>query len=165
MNILSLLKNKINTLDGRVLLNGPIIETVEAVGSERSAPTSAEKKTLEEMGIRISMDDDPAHLVGSLLPNGNHKLTIDIDLPCRLEESATPGHFHLFIDKEMSVGQYEGILSSLLSAGVIQGGIYWQLKNNDMTTVRLPGVGKMVYDPNTKEPKLALKPGTYKKDN
>lgn len=82
-------------------------------------------------------DERDANLVSSLLPNGNHAPVIDIDLPCRLVASKTPGHFHLYIDKEMTWGQYSNLLDALKYAGVVEPNYVTVSKKRRMTNVRL----------------------------
>jgi hypothetical protein len=67
---------------------------------------------------------DEANLVSSVTASGLHMPAIDIDLPCRLVESSTPGHFHLFIDKEIEAEKYWQILRALWEAGIVERGFY-----------------------------------------
>lgn len=53
-----------------------------------------------------------------------HMPTLDIDMPCHLKESETPGHFHLLIDRPMSWTQYVKLLSVLEEVGIISTGYY-----------------------------------------
>lgn len=146
-------KDKINTLNERVLLNAPKIESY--VVNDSSNP-----KEMDEIEASISFDDQPAHLVTSMLMNGNHKPTLDIDMPCVLEKSSSEGKYHLFIDKEMSAENYEKLLKVLVDVGIVQHGVLSHQWNKDkLTAVRLPGVKK----PNLTGGATA-KPGNYEKD-
>ncbi len=60
------------------------------------------------------------NLITSELTNGNHAPALDIDLPCQLVESQTPGHFHLYISKEMSWRKYKKLMKSLAKAGILE---------------------------------------------
>jgi hypothetical protein len=82
------------------------------------------------------------NLIGSSLPNGMHAPAIDIDLPCKLYPSRTPGHFHLYIDKEMTWEQYEKILEALTDARVVQRGYYEASKKHRQSFLRAPGIGQ-----------------------
>lgn len=71
-------------------------------------------------------NDDRAALVSSEsacaeLPDV-HFPVLDIDFPCRLVESETPGHHHLFIDKAVTWDAYVGVLAALAAAGIIEPG-------------------------------------------
>lgn len=63
---------------------------------------------------------EAANLVASELENGNHAPALDIDLPCQLIESQTPGHYHLYIAKEMSWRKYKRLLKELAKAGILE---------------------------------------------
>lgn len=67
---------------------------------------------------------DEANLVSSLTASGKHMPAIDIDLPVRVVESSTPGHYHLFIDKEVEAEHYWQILRALYEAGIVERGFY-----------------------------------------
>lgn len=91
---------------------------------------------------RVMVPRDEANLVSSRLVNDKHAPAIDIDLPCELIESSTPGHFHLFIEKEMSWEQYEAILIALTNAGVVEAGYLSASQARQQTFLRRPGVTK-----------------------
>lgn len=55
-------------------------------------------------------------------PNGYHMPAIDIDFPCHLRETETPGHFHLLIDVPMKWEAYVRLLEALVEAGVVEPG-------------------------------------------
>lgn len=54
--------------------------------------------------------------------SGSYYPTLDIDFPCQLQESETPGHHHLLIDKAMTWEQYVVLLQALNYAGIIEDG-------------------------------------------
>lgn len=67
---------------------------------------------------------EEATLIGSQVegwPN-LHMPVLDIDFPCELRESETPGHFHLFIDKPIRWEDYSRLLMALGDAGVLEEG-------------------------------------------
>lgn len=82
-----------------------------------------------------------ANLVSSRLdPEGKlHMPVLDLDFPASLVPSSTPGHFHLYIDKEMDWKTYERLLKALSDAGVIERGYYKASKARKATYVRIPG--------------------------
>lgn len=99
---------------------------------------------------RRVQDTDNPDLVGSLLIEedkpgrygfydiARHAPCIDIDMPCRLEESS-PGRFHLFIDRPLRNHEYEYLLKGMLDAGIIERGFYNSWKDRGQTMLYLPG--------------------------
>ncbi len=65
---------------------------------------------------------NPANLTVSKLDNGNHMPAFDIDMPCRLVPSKSPGHYHMMIDKEMSWENYQLFLNVLSIVGIVERG-------------------------------------------
>lgn len=79
-----------------------------------------------------------ADLISSECVDGQHAPTIDIDLPCRLYESGTPGHFHLYIDQPMSWRKYKKLLKALWKAGVVERSYYKFATARKSSFLRLP---------------------------
>lgn len=79
------------------------------------------------------------NLVTSRVPGGGgHMPVIDLDFPCELVPSASPGHFHLYVNKVISQTQQQALLDGLLSAGLIERGWYDGCVRNGYTRVRHP---------------------------
>lgn len=74
--------------------------------------------------------------------NPMHKPVLDIDLPVKVVESSTPGHHHLYIDKEMTWEDYELLLKVLTLVGIIEPGYYEASVKRKHTSVRLPWIKK-----------------------
>jgi hypothetical protein len=96
---------------------------------------------------RVECAEHEANLVGSRLDSWHlspelHAPVLDIDLPCRLEPSTTPGHFHLYIDKAMKWPDYERLLTVLAEVGIIEPGYADASIRRRQTFVRKPGVVK-----------------------
>lgn len=89
---------------------------------------------------------EEATLVGSLADGYGvsdlHMPVIDIDLPCELVPSSTPGHFHLYINKAISWDRYRMILLALADAGIVERGYYEASVSHGQTFVRKPGLTK-----------------------
>lgn len=51
-----------------------------------------------------------------------HRPALDIDVPCLLIDSTTPGHHHLYIDKPMPWEDYEKLIRVLAEIGILQQG-------------------------------------------
>ena len=71
-----------------------------------------------------SSQPDGATLIGSQVEGWPdlHMPVLDIDFPCELRESETPGHFHLFINKPILWEEYERLLRALAQAGIVEYG-------------------------------------------
>lgn len=83
-------------------------------------------------------DRYPANVNISTLENSMHGIALDIDLPCELIPSRTPGHFHLYIDKELPWKSYLKLLDALVEAGIVEEGWVEAAKRSGHTTLRLP---------------------------
>lgn len=75
-----------------------------------------------------------------------HAPTLDIDFPCYLIESSTPGHFHLYIDKAMMWADYAHLLMALRDSGIIQPGYCDLSLARGASHLRKPDVQKMPND-------------------
>lgn len=91
---------------------------------------------------RPETDRKKANLVGSLCPDGMHMPAIDIDMPCSLVPSTTPGHFHLYIDKPMTFMEYKKFVKAFIDAGIVEPNVMKYMELNGMTTLRPKGVKK-----------------------
>lgn len=87
---------------------------------------------------------DKANIVTSEVKNRHrvHKPVLDIDFPVTLIPSSTPGHFHLFLDREMSWDVYEKLLYALADAGILEEGYVSASIQRGYTAVRLPWIKK-----------------------
>jgi len=64
-------------------------------------------------GGQTQQAPENSNLISSLTDKGTHMPALDIDFPCRLEPSSTPGHFHLYLEKEMDEVDYLDLLNDL----------------------------------------------------
>ena len=71
-----------------------------------------------------------------------HSLMLDLDFPCNLIESSTPGHYHFYGDRRMGWHQYKRVLKVLWQAGVIEHGYYRAAIRQGATHLRPPWVKK-----------------------
>lgn len=71
---------------------------------------------------RREVPQTECNLVGSQAADGAHWPILDLDLPCRLEPSRTPGHYHLFIDRPITWELFVPILEALTAAGIVEQG-------------------------------------------
>lgn len=79
-----------------------------------------------------------------------HKPVLDIDLPCWLKESTTPGHFHLIIDKEMSWSEYKRLLRVMCDVGILEDGFVAAAISRKASWIRTPWTQKITGE-NAKE--------------
>lgn len=80
-----------------------------------------------------------ANLVSSLLIDGRHAPTIDIDLQCEVLPSSTPDHCHLYIEKPMSAEKYFTLLDALAAAGIVKKNYAKLARARGMSMVRPHG--------------------------
>lgn len=86
-------------------------------------------------------DLDTADVISSKIAgHSTHTVMLDLDVPALLVPSSTPGHSHLYIDVEMSWGQYRLLLAHLASCGVIERGYYNVSVRKRATMLRLPWI-------------------------
>lgn len=72
-----------------------------------------------------------------------HRPILDVDFPVAVVPSTTPGHFHLYIDKELTWNQYQALLRGLADAGIIEMGYLQASEARQFTSVRMPSVKKV----------------------
>lgn len=71
-----------------------------------------------------------------------HYPVLDIDLPCELVPSSTPGHFHLYIDHPVPDGAYWDLIGAMVACGIVQPGYLGASRARGYTAARLPWVRK-----------------------
>ena len=81
---------------------------------------------------------DTAELICSDVGGDRHMPVIDLDLPCRLLPSGTPGHHHLYIDQAVTFEQYVAILVTMADAGLVQWGFVNTTRERGFGAVRHP---------------------------
>ena len=97
----------------------------------------------EKVGSTYDGYPEDANIMSSEVENSDkHNVMIDLDFPAELWESSTPGHHHLYIEKEMSWDEYKDLLQALAKAGLIEEGYYSACIERGFTSLRLPHVKK-----------------------
>jgi len=71
-----------------------------------------------------------------------HKPVLDIDMPVKIFPSSTEGHFHLFIDKEMSWEDYCKLMNVMAEVGILEQGYVNASIARGCSAVRLPWIKK-----------------------
>lgn len=71
-----------------------------------------------------------------------HKLIVDIDLPAYIVPSSTPGHGHLYVDKELEWRDLLSVLYALADAGIVERRYAEACEDQGMTCVRAPWIKK-----------------------
>jgi hypothetical protein len=119
------------------------------------------KETLDyENPPREMAIEKDANLIGSLVRgklldySSVHMPVLDIDFPCELIPSSTPGHFHLYLNKEIEWNKYWILLQNLAESGIIEEGYMRAAYHHGGTFVRKPGVFKngVAKEPEAKTP-------------
>lgn len=80
-----------------------------------------------------------SHIVGR---PGFHAPVLDIDFQAELVPSSTPGHFHLYLEKQVHWEKYKKLLLALEDCGIISKGYARASITRGATYVRKPGVYK-----------------------
>ncbi|MBM4617922.1 hypothetical protein GS540_26565 [Rhodococcus hoagii] len=75
--------------------------------------------------------------------NVKHKLLVDIDYPVVAIDSSTPGHSHLYIDKELTWDQVQKVLDVLAEVGLVEEGYVAASKRRGVTHLRVPWLKKI----------------------
>lgn len=101
---------------------------------DRRTTSDLEKATSISSRYALSFDDI-------------HKPILDIDFPVKAIGSSTPGHFHLYIDKEMPWYDYELLLRAMTVVGLLEPGYLDASLKRKHTSVRLPWVRKPEPEP------------------
>ncbi|MFE7797005.1 hypothetical protein [Nocardia sp. NPDC057440] len=104
----------------------------DITGADSSHPVRLNLETADKL--------EDANLVSSKVRDSEdrHILALDIDFPAMLVPSSTPGHHHLYIDKEMSWPQLELVLQTLSYAGIIEEGYAAASIERHQTNLRTP---------------------------
>lgn len=92
--------------------------------------------------LTVEVPHETANLISSKCESGKHAPVIDIDFPIAVYPSSQLGHYHLYIDKEITWTQYVRILKALSSAGIIETGYLKASLEKGYTAVRPVGVVK-----------------------
>lgn len=95
------------------------------IGNRRTYYAENLNETYAEDDDRAEVDPaDPAtNLISSEeVGTDMHLPVIDLDFPCSLVPSATPGHFHLYLGKPITWTAYQRLLEALCEAGIVERG-------------------------------------------
>lgn len=97
--------------------------------------------------MRLDRDEvtalpDWANLVSSRTTSGKQMPILDLDFPHAVIDSSTPGHKHLYLDREISNWRWVALMIGLRLAHVIEPGFFiWSMRRRG-NFVRLPGLPK-----------------------
>lgn len=108
----------------------------ERIENEDEFGEDAENYMAETPKMRIQVEGAEANLISSLTTSGLHAPVLDLDFKARLIPSRTPGHHHLYLDKEMPWWKYRFMLWALKICGVIEPGYYRASVHRRMTFCR-----------------------------
>ena len=119
---------------------------------DRETHFSANLDNYGKPGVEVTEDRiadlDTANLLTSLPADRYvkearlHAPVIDLDLPCELIPSTTPGHFHLILGRLVPEREYWRLLVALADAGLVEHGYVSASRARGQTAIRLPWVKK-----------------------
>lgn len=66
-------------------------------------------------------------------------LFINFSVPADLIQSSTIGHFHLYLDKELTYAVYKTLIETFVDVGILQQGILRRFNTSGQTFLRPPG--------------------------
>lgn len=93
---------------------------------------------------RVQVDQlGEANTVGSVRPNGQHAVLLDLDVPAWLIPSSTEGHGHLYADVSCSWRDYRRFLKAAAKVGLIEDGYASASIRRGHSALRLPWVRKV----------------------
>lgn len=95
-----------------------------------------------EVVLSITGKTTPVEEWGTTWEAPLHRPILDVDFPIAAVPSTTPGHFHLYIDKELTWTQYRELLGVLADIGIIERGYLQASEARQFTSVRMPSVKK-----------------------
>lgn len=85
-----------------------------------------------------------------------HRPVLDIDFPAELIPSSTPGHYHLYLDKQIPKASYMQLLRDLARAGIIQQGFADSAIERGASSARLPWIKKDDWAANQGDPDASV---------
>lgn len=71
-----------------------------------------------------------------------HQPVFDLDFAAELLPSSTPGHFHLYLNREISWRKYKKVLKAMMKAGLIEPGWYKMTVERHAGHLRAPALVK-----------------------
>ena len=144
---------------GNVLVH---VENMSEGDSDEDGPTQARAETCtvtENLDAAMVLTSDTGrmslpryrHVDGALSRfevEPLHRPVLDLDMPCTLLSSSTPGHHHLLIDSPMPWSTYLDLLRALVAAGLVESGYVGAAEERGHTGVRVPWFRKGDVPPN-----------------
>lgn len=144
---------------GNVLVH---VENMSEGDSDEDGPTQARAETrtvTENLDAAMVLTSDTGrmslpryrHVDGALSRfevEPLHRPVLDLDMPCTLLPSSTPGHHHLLIDSPMPWSTYLDLLRALVAAGLVESGYVGAAEERGHTGVRVPWFRKGDVPPN-----------------
>jgi hypothetical protein len=98
----------------------------------------------ENEDVRPVMTDvaDATIITSEVAGSDKHKVALDIDFPVTAIPSSTPGHSHLYIDKELTWEQYLILIAAFVKVGPVEEGYLGASEQRGFTSLRLPWIKK-----------------------
>lgn len=123
--------------------NGDTVEVLAAEGDYEADTEFVD--TPEGAEVILSLSGNTRRTVNSWGAEHEanlHRPVLDLDFPAALVPSSTPGHFHLYLDKEMTWSDYKYLICAFETVGLIEKGYKEASLAREFTSVRLPWVKK-----------------------
>jgi hypothetical protein len=124
------------------LLGADLLKTTRKLLSKRKDNDHAYDEGFYTKIPDEAADIETAELISSLNSTGMHRPLLDIDFPAVVIPSTTPGHGHLYIDKEMSWKDYKKLLNLFADLGIIEHGYRGASLARGYSALRLPWIKK-----------------------
>ena len=124
-------------LPGQVMHTVANLDSYEAIDSRFITEDIevAQVTTSLIAGQPAAIDSDEEGLI-------KHKIVLDIDMPAQLIPSSTPGHFHLYVDHEITWHDYQALLHVMGDVGLLEPGYVGASLARGHTALRLPWIKK-----------------------
>lgn len=99
---------------------------------------------------RVPPTSPYANLISSKTTTGKQKPIIDLDFEFEIKPSSTPGHYHLYLNHEISNTRFVVLMAALWFSGVVEMGYaVWSIRRMG-NFVRPPGIKKQPGEETTK---------------
>ncbi len=107
----------------------PALDVVVVHAVEQAEGVTSYSNIEKDEGLSNLLGDGPQRL---------HRPVLDLDMNAALIPSATPGHFHLYIDKLIPWHDYETLLQAMADCGIIEQGYADASIERGYSSARLP---------------------------
>ena len=124
--------------------SNPLPEFTKVLGLQKGIDFSIPEDYSDDALTRKTTTDlaEAQVIISRIGDTNRHKPVLDIDFPAHLQPSSTPGHYHLYLDKELTWDKYQRLIVALADAGIIEDGYASASMARKYTATRLPWIKK-----------------------